>query len=156
MPRNGNNLIEELYRQEYNRLLRTACRLTGDRTLAENMVQETFLLAVLHQKELASHPKPGAWLFQALRKLIWNEQRSASRQDLPLDEVAEVPAGSLPPLEELLPSGLGPEERALLIWRFEERLSCGEIAERLCISEAACRKRISRALARCRRLLEEG
>lgn len=157
MPQNENGFIESLYLREYGRLLRAAYHLTEDKASAENLVHETFILAILRREELASHPEPGAWLARTLRNLLRNEQRAASRGEVPLEEAAEVSAGAPPlPLEDALPAGLGAEERALLIWRFEERLSSGEIAGRLGISEAACRKRISRALARCKRLLDGG
>lgn len=155
MPQNRNSFIESLYLRKYDHLLRTAYCLTEDQALAENMVHETFVLAILHQKELASHPKPEAWLLRSLHNLIQNELRSASRGNIPLDEAIEVPAGNPPlPLAELLPSGLKPEERKILILRFEERMSYKEISKVLYISETLCRKRISRALARYKGLFE--
>ena len=157
MPQNRNSFIESLYLRKYDHLLRTAYCLTEDQALAENMVHETFVLAILHQKDLVSHPKPGAWLCQSLHNLIQNEQRAASRENIPLDEIVDVPAEKPPlSLTELLPSELTPEERDLLIWHFEQQMSYKEMAERLNISEAACRKRISRALASCKRLLDGG
>lgn len=157
MPQNGNSFIESLYLREYASLLKTAYRLTQDKILAENVVHETFVLAILHQKDLVSHPKPGAWLCQSLHNLIQNEQRAASRENIPLDEIVDVPAEKPPlSLTELLPSELTPEERDLLIWHFEQQMSYKEMAERLNISEAACRKRISRALASCKRLFDGG
>ena len=83
MPQNGNSFIESLYLREYASLLKTAYRLTQDKILAENVVHETFVLAILHQKDLVSHPKPGAWLCQSLHNLIQNEQRAASRENIP-------------------------------------------------------------------------
>ena len=157
MPQNGNSFIESLYLREYASLLKTAYRLTQDKILAENVVHETFVLAILHQKDLVSHPKPGAWLCQSLHNLIQNEQRAASRENIPLGEIIDVPAEKPPlSLTELLPSELTPEERDLLIRHFEQQMSYKEMAERLNISEAACRKRISRALASCKRLLDGG
>ena len=157
MPQNGNSFIESLYLREYASLLKTAYRLTQDKILAENVVHETFVLAILHQKDLVSHPKPGAWLCQSLHNLIQNEQRAASRENIPLDEIVDVPAEKPPlSLTELLPSELTPEEQDLLIWHFEQQMSYKEMAERLNISEAACRKRISRALASCKCLLDSG
>ena len=157
MPQNGNSFIESLYLREYASLLKTAYRLTQDKILAENVVHETFVLAILHQKDLVSHPKPGAWLCQSLHNLIQNEQRAASRENIPLDEIVDVPAEKPPlSLTELLPSELTPEEQDLLIWHFEQQMSYKEMAERLNISEAARRKRISRALASCKRLLDGG
>ena len=76
------------------------------------------------------------------------------KEEQEVEEAAELPAESPPlPLTELLPAGLKPEERELLILRFERQLSYKEISDLLYISETACRKRLSRALARCKRLL---
>lgn len=154
MPPNTNSFMEALYLREYDRLMRTAYHLVKDRSLAENLVHETFLLAILHQKELAVHRQPGAWLRCSLYHFVQNERRSAPYGDIPLEAAAELPAESPPlPLTELLPTGLKPEERELLILRFERQLSYKEISDLLYISETACRKRLSRALARCKRLL---
>ena len=130
MPQNGNSFIESLYLREYASLLKTAYRLTQDKILAENVVHETFVLAILHQKDLVSHPKPGAWLCQSLHNLIQNEQRAASRENIPLDEIVDVPAEKPPlSLTELLPSELTPEERDLLIRHFEQQRAARDFRE---------------------------
>ena len=50
---------------------------------------------------------------------------------------------------------LSREDREILIWRFEEDLSYGELADRLGISETGCRSRVFRAVKRCRALWEK-
>ena len=54
-----------------------------------------------------------------------------------------------------MPAQLSEEDKQLLIWRFEKQLSYREISGRLGISEAGCRSRVSRAVARCRKYFEE-
>lgn len=154
MVQNWNDFIEPLYHSEHDRLFYVAFRITKSRETAEDLVQETFLLAVFHQEKLINHPKPEVWLALTLRNLIANEQRVQSRKDVPLDEAAEVPdttgKGSL---SELLPSQLNPKERTILIWRFEQQLSYKEMSERLGISEDACRKRVLYAVNKCRKFV---
>lgn len=153
--RKDGSWFQALYAREYALLIRTACRLTGEEALAQDLVQDTFVLALLHQQELAEHPHAEAWLLRTLHNLARNAERARARAALPLEEAEAVPAAAEAPLEELLPARLTEEERQLLLWRFRWQLSCREMAERLGISEAACRKRLSRALNRCRALLGE-
>ena len=153
---NNDDFIEALYKKEYRTLIRIAYRLTGSMECAQDSVHETFLLAIFHQRELRTHPKPGAWLKVALRNVICNERRLKAREDVPLDDAFSIPTQPAAPLGDLLPSQLQAEERQILIWRFEEQLSYQEMAKRLGISETLCRKRVSRAIARCRRLLTDG
>lgn len=56
-------------------------------------------------------------------------------------------------LDELLPKGLLPKEREILILLFEEQLSYEEIAQRLGISVLNCRTRAFRAKAHYKELL---
>ena len=57
-------------------------------------------------------------------------------------------------LEYHLPDGLNEQEKKLLLARIEEERSIPEIAEALGISEVACRQRLSRAVRKCRELME--
>ena len=156
MTHDWNAFIESLYHAEYERLFSVAYHKTKSRELAEDLVQETFLLAIFNDSKLAKHPKPGAWLMQTLCNLISNELRSSSRKDVPLNEAAELPArAEEDSLDHLLPVQLQAKEREILLWRFERQVSYQEMAERLGISEALCRKRVSQAVIKCRKFLQE-
>ena len=148
----------ELFLREYTNLIRLAYRLTGSREQAEDLVQSAFLLALARQEELLAHPSPGGWLAVTLRNLVLNERRRRKREQdwLAREETPPCPGGREDPikLEELLPVQLSREERQILIWRYELQLDYPAIGERLGISQAAARMRVSRALARCRELLE--
>lgn len=148
--------VTALYEREYDALCRAAVRAMGDREAAEDLVQDTFLLALLHADEFPQgHPAPGAWLMTTLRYLIANERRKIARRGaVPLDEVGELPALASPaPLEESLPAGLSEQERQLLIRRFERDQPYSEIAAALDITEGAARLRLFRALEKCKKLL---
>lgn len=147
--------ILDLFHREYEALCRLAYRLTGSAELAQDLTQDTFLLALSHAGELADHPSPGGWLTLTLYNLVLNERRRTQRRpQVSIEEAQELFSSQEPPLENMLPKQLSPEDRQLLLWRFERQLKTGEIALLLGISEAACRKRLSRVLQKCRALLE--
>lgn len=147
-----NTFITELFKREYPTLIRKAYRLTGSREHAEDLVQETFLLAVARSKELSSHPSPGAWLSVTILNLAKNERRRIENHpEISLEEVMDFPADEIPSsLGDQLPLQLSEADRQLLIWRFEKQLDYREIASRLGISQGACRIRLSRALKKCK------
>lgn len=147
--------ISTLFKNEYPALIRKAYRLTGSKELAEDLLQDTFLLALAHFEELAVHPSPGGWLTLTLFNLVRNERRrSRCYSELPLEK-ADLLQGKeeLPPLDDFLPLQLPTDDRNILIWRFEQQLDYREIAMRLGISESACRMRVCRLLKKCRNIL---
>lgn len=153
---NWNDFIAPLYTKEYKRLIGIAYRKTKDWALAQDLVHDTFLLAIFHKKKMIQHPKPEAWLAQTLQNLIKNGLRASVRQDIPLDEAIDVPAQAVDEsLNQLLPVQLQDKEKEILIWRFEENMSYSEMSKRLDISEELCRKRVSQAVIKCRELFRE-
>ena len=59
------------------------------------------------------------------------------------------------PLEMYIPGTLSKIDREIILWRVKDGLSIKEISALRGISEAACRKQISRAFQRCRKELEK-
>lgn len=155
MVQERDDVIRVLYEREYDTLCRAACRTLGDWEAAQDLVQDTFLLALLKQDELPGHPAPGAWLMQTLRNLIQNERRKlVSHSALSLEEIGALPAAETEHgLRDVLPSGLSGQERELLALRFEQQLSYRELGERLGISEGACRVKLFRTVEKCRKML---
>ena len=149
------NAIEALYEREYDTLCRAAYRTLGDWEAAQDLVQDTFLLALLRQDGLPNHPAPGGWLTQTLRNLIRNERRRlVSHSAVPLDDAYGLPSSEPEtPLRDILPAGLSEQERELLALRFEQQWSYRELGERLGISEGACRIKLFRTVEKCRKLL---
>ncbi len=149
------NAIDALYGREYDALCRAAYRMLGDWDAAQDLVQDTFLLALLKQDELPGHPAPGAWLMETLRNLIRNERRKlVSHGELPLENAGQLPAPEAgAALDDILPSALSEDERLLLTLRFEQQLSYREIGAQLGISDCASRVRRYRAVEKCRKLL---
>lgn len=132
-------------------------RRTSDHQLSEDLVQETFLTACCKPDQLFNHPKPVAWLYDALNKLTMRELDKAyhtaevSIEDENLAGQMEVTL----PMEQYMPSDLSDSDRELILMRVDRGLSFAEIAEHYGILEVTCRKRMSRAMGKCRSLMEE-
>ncbi len=151
----SNSFLQQLYQSQYERMLNVAYRMVGSIELAQDLVQDVFLLALLHKAELSTHPMPEKWLMLTLKNLAQNERRGMQKHlSIPLESAEAFQTA--PPtlsLELYLPKGLSEAERTILLWRFEKRMEYREIADRLGISETGCRSRISRAIKHCRKLL---
>ena len=148
--------VEALYQAKGRLIFTLAYRLVNQRERAEDLVQEVFLLALIHQEAILHHPNQVGWLVQALKHLASNELRRAeNRLAVPLEEDLLPACWPREALEELLPNGLSRQDRQVLLWRMEEQCAYPEMARRLGISETGCRSRVARAVARCRLLMLE-
>lgn len=154
MELDRNEAISKLYEREYDTLCCAAYRALADWEAAQDLVQDTFLLALLRSDD--GHPSPGGWLAQTLRNLIRNERRKlVTRSAVPLENADILPAEGEPrDLDELLPAALSSQERELLRLRFSLQMSYREIGERFGISEGACRIKLFRTVEKCREEFE--
>lgn len=138
-------------------MVQLAYRKTGDKRLAEELVQETFLTACGKADRVCSCENPGTWLYNVMYKLILRAlDRSWYKREISMDDVESLQyeVFSLK-MVDCLPRALTDEERQVILLRVEHGLSHKELAEQLGLSEAACRKRLSRAFRHCRELLEQ-
>jgi RNA polymerase sigma-70 factor (ECF subfamily) len=71
--------FEELALPHLKSLYRFASRLTGNRGIAEDLVQETFLKALESFPALRDPARSKAWLFRILSRLAVDRQRSVAR-----------------------------------------------------------------------------
>ena len=153
-----NQWFIELYREHSARLFRQAYYVLRDRHLAEDLVEETFLILLYKQKDLLTHPNIGGWLSQTLKHLILDETKSARhRLEIPLIHDTAVIAEDTyhEPLEDSLPKALVRQFKIeILILLFEEQLSYEDIAQRLGISILNCRTRAFRAKAHYKELIK--
>ncbi|HIT02560.1 MAG TPA: sigma-70 family RNA polymerase sigma factor [Candidatus Enterenecus merdae] len=154
-----NTFISALFQREYPTLIRLSYRLTGSREMAEDLCQDAFFLATLRYEELLHHPSPGGWLTLTLFNLVRNERRKAKNRltQVSVDEVANqlISNDQTASIETLLPVQLSSDERKILVWKFEYKMDYRDIANALGITEGAARMRVSRALKRCKELLDD-
>lgn len=139
-------------------LLRFLVRLTGNRPLAEDLAQESFVAAYQHLRQLADDRSFEAWLYQIAR----NQWRSAYRRQrlvrfLSLDWLTETAReqrfgelrtrddhGERDHIQRALDQLSSTLREAIVLhhlWGF----TALEIAQMLNISPAAAQKRVSRA-----------
>ena len=68
-----NNPLRQLYIENYAHLVRTA-RSFVNADLAEDLVQETFLIAQKRLDRVVNSPNPTAWLVKTLKNVIGNTE----------------------------------------------------------------------------------
>lgn len=150
--------FEELYLKNYDRLRGCAYRSLEDWRLADELVQETFLVLLSRKQELKkkSHPNIEGWLVITLQNLIKNElARANHRKECPLnDENVAVIMDPYESLEDLMPRSLTPDERQMMLWHYEEQFDTKEIARRLQVSENTVRVRLFRARKKYKKFSE--
>jgi RNA polymerase sigma-70 factor (ECF subfamily) len=158
-------LMQELHDEHAGALWRFALRLVdGDRTRAEDVVQETMLRAWRHRTILESTPPAlRAWLYTVARNIVIDEWRS--RRSQMETSVADVPDGATDDDEgdQLLLSWvvaeavtrLTPEHRAVLLECYYRGRPVAEAARRLGIPEGTVKSRTHYALRALKLALEE-
>ncbi|HWF18495.1 MAG TPA: sigma-70 family RNA polymerase sigma factor [Verrucomicrobiae bacterium] len=141
----GPETIEQLFAALESPLLSYACRLAGELTVAEDIVQEAFMK--LHE-QFEDVREPRRWLYRTVHNAALNHRRRAGKivsLDLPAHSGAtagdEVPDNQSLPDEEIARwEGIGlvrlsletldERSRELVRLKFEENLSYKEISAR--------------------------
>lgn len=156
MNRKQHELIVSLHNDCFERMRSIVYRKTGDICLAEEIAQETFLVAIIKVDDLMGHEKPEGWLFKTLNNIILREMdRVYRRTECPLDGAMELLYHEDDiPFELMLPKELSSYDKEMLILRLDKQWSYEQIADYRGITQAACRKQMSRAVARCKEFME--
>ena len=103
------HLLEALYHRYYKELYIFVYSLCGSETVTDDILQDTFLKALLALKD--SHTNMRAWLYMVARNLFYNQQKKKSKEIL-TEEQNVVPEESTN--GELLENILAEESRRLL------------------------------------------
>jgi RNA polymerase sigma-70 factor, ECF subfamily len=158
-------LIRSLYEEHGAALLAFATRLLGDRTAAEDVLQETLIRAWKHAAELTEEQGSiRGWLFTVARNIITDKLRAkASRPTEVAESPATVPveqdhagrvADSMLALEAL--DHLSSEHRSVIVELYFHDRSVAETAELLGIPPGTVKSRSHNALKSLRRTLDQG
>ncbi len=137
--------IEELFAALESPLLSYALRLTGERTVAEDIVQEAFMRLHAHFDEVRD---PRRWLYRTVHNAALNQRRQAEKV-VPLASQTRESEDRQPELADPLPlpdeqiirwEGIGlvrlsletldPRTREVVRLKFNEDLSYAEISAR--------------------------
>ena len=133
----------------------------GDRALAEDLAQETFVKAYRKLAAFDSTRRLSSWLFRIAHNTAVDALRRSKSRAVPTSRPSagdiapdDMPAASVPdPLEtqalgQALEQALGqlrPEFRAAVMLRYEEGLPFDEIAHVLGVPETTARSHVHRA-----------
>lgn len=142
--------LVELYRDRYEPMVRLAYLLTGDRAVAEEVVQDAFV-NVHRAWDRATNPPA------YLRVAVVNGVRSwGRRRNLELVRRPAPPDPSVLVADEMWDAlqTLPHRQRAAIVLRFYEDLPDARIAELLGCREATVRTAIHRGLAKLRKEIE--
>ena len=144
-----------LSERHMNLVYGVAMRNLLDPALAEEVVQDVFILLAKKARKLASHPCIAGWLHTTSRNVARDARRKRLGHQRKLARfAAEAPPAEAPSssddLEEIDTAvrSLPPNERDAILLRFFEDRDYREIADHLSISEPAARKRVSRGIQR--------
>ncbi|MGB3482416.1 MAG: sigma-70 family RNA polymerase sigma factor [Mycobacterium sp.] len=157
-------LLRTLYDQHAAALWRYAMRLTGDRTRAEDVVQETLLRAWEHPEVVDEVDRPArAWLFTVARNMIIDERRSArfrrESDTLDVDVGQQGPDEVNAALDRLLLgdaiAALSADHRAVIRRSYYLGWTTSQIAADLQIAEGTVKSRLHYAVRALRLLLQE-
>ncbi len=151
------DLAETAFRRHYRQVYSFVRRRSASDAEAEDVAAQVFADA----SEALSRFRPGsspvlAWLYTVARRRLADEARrrgrvAAAAQPTTLPRYGREVGGTLRRTIAALPDS----QRAVVVLKLIEGWSFREIAERLGVSEAACKMRLGRALERLREELEE-
>jgi RNA polymerase sigma-70 factor (ECF subfamily) len=153
--------FDAVYDEYRPRIFGFLLRLSRRRTVAEDLLDETFLRLVRRVGTLRPDSNLGAWLFTVARNLYWSHRRASALEDdvdpaalslwpitAPDPSPYELAAGG--ELESKFDQALQcltAQQREVLLLVIREGLTPGEAADVCGITAEALRQRLSRARA---------
>lgn len=152
--------FEQIVRRYQRPVLSLIARMTGDRALAEDLAQETFVKAFRHLKRFDRSRRFSSWLFRIAHNTTLDTLRKVRPEVLALDGLRdgdpqrELAAAPLPDFVEQAALGaalnqalqsLRPEYRAAIALRYDQDLSFDEIGHILGVPEVTARTYVHRA-----------
>jgi RNA polymerase sigma-70 factor (ECF subfamily) len=155
-PRRRPEILEVLFNWYGKSVYRAAFLILKDRTLAEDVTQETFLTACAKLDSLQSPEKVEAWLVHIAMNRAYDLARASHRLVLiPEPEIAEEPEPN-PTLELVVDQETAGEIRStilnlpapyqeILYLKYYRELTSKQIAEVLGIPEGTVKSRLSKA-----------
>jgi RNA polymerase sigma-70 factor (ECF subfamily) len=154
--------VERVFREEYGRAVSVLVRAFGDIDLAEEGVQEAFLVAAERWPHEGLPPSPAGWIITTARhKILDRLRRESSRPDRQreaallhgpkeTDEELAVHDDRLRLIFTCCHPALAPAARVALTLRLLGGLTTSEIARAFVVPEATMAQRITRAKAKIR------
>lgn len=167
IQRGEREALAQLVERHHSRLIGFLYRMTGgDRALAEDLAQESFL-RVLRSIAQYRHPHPfKPWLYAIATNIARDHYKSAASRRTQNEFPDELPASSESEPEDALLDldegqrvaaamlQLPDHQREVVILRYYQELSLAEISDALAIPVGTVKSRLSIGLGRLKALLE--
>ena len=163
MPAVATSDLERIFREESGRVVATLVRLFGEIDIAEEMVQEAFVIASERWPETGLPPNPGGWITTTARNRgIDRLRREASRHDRhaqaallradaePVEPVGDVKDDRLRLIFTCCHPALAQNVQIALTLRLLGGLETPYIARAFLVPEATMAKRLVRAKQKIR------
>jgi RNA polymerase sigma-70 factor (sigma-E family) len=150
--------FEELCDRHYQRVVKTAYLITGDRQEALDITQEAYTRAFARWRQVSAMANPEGWLYRVVANLAISTRRRRSKKKLaitPPDERASAPALADPELRAALLS-LTPAQRTVVVMRFYLDWSIADVATALGKRQGTVRALTAQGIARLRDELGPG
>ena len=153
--------FDDLYEAYRPRVFAFLLRLSRSRTVAEDLLDETWLRLVQSARSLRADTRIAPWLFTVARNLYWSHRRACIVQETREPELLSLwpststwpspfdlaAAGELERRVEVALSSLNAQHREVLLLVAHQGLSPAEAAGVCGIGPEALRQRLSRARA---------
>ncbi len=142
--------IDNLYREHFNTMLSMVRKRVGFVTIAEDIVQETFLDALDNVDKLMAHDNPGGWLMEAAKRktmAVWRRMKTRPETEaLEADqELMGIEADfGLTELYTVMDAVLDIHDQTLFHMYYFEGYSAKELAEMEGITEGNFKVRMLR------------
>lgn len=175
--------FDELYIRYKDLAIRNAYLITGNRSDAEDVVQEAFVTSYLHIGELKNHSGYKAWLMQILVRLSYRtakrrkrefpeEHTEEIREQMELKDVMQYGAAECVSAERSSPlvylitreeadrvmtavNALPAKQRVVIVLYYYDELSVEEIASIVRISSGTVKSRLFAARKNLKHILEQ-
>jgi RNA polymerase sigma-70 factor, ECF subfamily len=152
--------LEELFARYERGLGQFLAQVVRSRSLAEDLLQDTFVVALRNSDQLPSIVNPQAWLYgiarnRALDALRRRRRRHAAYERLDRSRFGEEPDPSEAlAVRDFLERNLAPADRLLVVLRYLHGFDSAELALMTHTSSEAIRQRLHRSRKRLIEALE--
>jgi RNA polymerase sigma-70 factor (ECF subfamily) len=151
---------EDVFRNEYDRLVRALTIIAGERETAADAVQESFIRLVRRWDRVSTYEDPVGWVRRVALNQIRDHQRSLSRQTrllLRIQQLYPAPEGALATDQELWEQlrTLPTRQRTALALHYVGDLTAREVAAVMHVSEGTVDRHLYRALRTLKKTVGE-
>jgi RNA polymerase sigma-70 factor (ECF subfamily) len=155
--------LERLFTANYARLVAVLTVAAGDRTRAEDAVQDAFAQALIHWDRIGAYDDPVAWLRRVATNRILNQRRGRRRHDAAIDRLRSIDQHGARPTESLVGARmdlvaaitrLPLQQRTTVALFYLADLSSEDVAAAMGISDGAVRYHLHAAREALTLLLE--